>query len=182
MYRVVHPIHQEEAMEMCTSNTNNMAQKTWIKVSGTWKEVKNIWVKVSGVWVDQALSYINVLTNWNLCMKYPVIECSQGSIDIGHLGGISTDEFDLDVHPDDMTWYCTLSDTGDGTSWVGIYDDDDNDVVSPNTGTGDQTGMYAKALGRDNGPTPRSCQVTFHDDDGEADDLTLTITQAAAPV
>jgi len=157
-----------------------MARKTWIKVSGSWKEVKNIWVKVSGVWTEKALSYINVLTNWNLCMEYPLIECSHGSIALAYNTG-ATDTFDLDVTPDTMEWTTTLVDTGDGTGWVSMYDDDDNNVVDPNTGTGNQTGMYAKAIGRDNGATPRSCDVTFSDEAGEADDVTITITQAAAP-
>jgi hypothetical protein len=114
-------------------------------------------------------------------MEYPLIECSQASIALGYQSG-SQDFFDLDVTPNTMEWSASLTDTGDGTAWVGIYDDDDNDVLSPNTGTGDQTSMYAKALGRDNGATPRSCNVTFSDEAGEADDVTITITQAAAPV
>lgn len=107
------------------------------------------------------------------------IYSSQNSLGIGGTTG-DTDTFNLDVYPDDMTWTATLNDTGDGTAWVGIYDDSDNDVVNPNTGTGDQTGMYAKAL-QDGDVAQRECTVTISDTAGEAESITLTISQMAAP-
>jgi len=109
------------------------------------------------------------------------IYCSQNQIGIGYNTG-DQDFFDLDVTPDTMTWTATFTDTGDGTSWVGMFDDDDNDVESPNTGSGDQTNMYAIAEGRPNGPTQRECEVTFSDQAGDAEDITLTVIQAAGPV
>lgn len=55
-------------MVMFTFNTYSiMAQKTWKKISGTWKEIINIWVKVSSVWQSGAISYIKVSTTWEPC-------------------------------------------------------------------------------------------------------------------
>lgn len=101
----------------------------------------------------------------------PSISCSQGGIGIGYLWK-DKDYFDLDVTPDSMSWTATLTDTGENTNWVRIV---------PSSGTGDETNMYAEALEDNPNTTPRSCEVTFSDDSGDAESITLTITQMAAP-
>jgi hypothetical protein len=46
-----------------------MSKKTYIKVSGVWKEVVNIWRKVSGTWQSDVMSYIKA-GSWKECMSY----------------------------------------------------------------------------------------------------------------
>ena len=47
-----------------------MAKKTWVNVSGTWKEVKNVWNNVAGVWKENVMPKINVTGVWKICISY----------------------------------------------------------------------------------------------------------------
>lgn len=47
-----------------------MAKKTWVKVSGTWREVKNVWTKVNGVWKQKVVPKGNVSGSWKEFILY----------------------------------------------------------------------------------------------------------------
>jgi len=44
-----------------------MAQKVWIKISGSWKEVTNVWEKISGTWQGGVKTYIKANNVWEAC-------------------------------------------------------------------------------------------------------------------
>lgn len=100
------------------------------------------------------------------------IACSQVGLGVTYEWN-NKDYFDLTVDPGTMEWTSTLADTGEGTSWVSI---------NPDACTGSLHNMYANADAPNKEITPRSCEVTFSDDAGEAEDITLTVTQMGAPV
>jgi hypothetical protein len=47
-----------------------MAKATWIKVSGTWKQVKNVWEKVGGVWKQKVIPKGSVSGSWKEYISY----------------------------------------------------------------------------------------------------------------
>lgn len=47
-----------------------MAKATWIKVSGTWKQVKNVWEKVGGVWKQKVIPKGRVSGSWKDFISY----------------------------------------------------------------------------------------------------------------
>lgn len=99
-----------------------MAKKTYIKVSGVWKEVVNIWMKVSGVWQDEVMSWIKASGTWKQCMVYDSVSLSTNSLNYPTSGG------DQSV---------TVNSSGPWTS--SIEEDFDNIItgVTPSGGDGD---------------------------------------------
>ena len=47
-----------------------MGKATYIKISGTWRQVSQIWKKVSGVWRSGTLSFIKTGGVWKQCIAY----------------------------------------------------------------------------------------------------------------
>lgn len=110
-----------------------MAKKTYIKVSGVWKEVTNIWRKVSGVWQDEVMSWIRVSGTWKECMEYAHVSASPDSLIFSTSGGSQNSTISssgawtssIQSDPDSIITGRTLSgnDQDTCTIWVGSNGD-----------------------------------------------------------
>lgn len=55
-----------------------MAKKTWVNVSGVWKEVKNVWINVGGTWKQKVIPKGNITGSWKEFMQYELIIYDNG--------------------------------------------------------------------------------------------------------
>jgi hypothetical protein len=70
-------------MGMCIFNMRSMAKKTFIKISGTWKQVVRIWINVNGTtWKNQVVPWIKTDGVWKDCWAASILFTSPTEIGI----------------------------------------------------------------------------------------------------
>ena len=147
-----------------------MAQATFKKVSGTWKQITTIWVKVSGVWKNTGISFIKVGGIWKQCHAINLIETDKVSITMDYQFKASSDYCAVNVTPDSMSVTLTRVDTGDG-----IFAN-----LSVSAATGDFS--FRAVSSSENGTSPRSMKCVISDNAGIASSKEVTINQMPKPI